>query len=443
MIITKKAIPRRTVLRGLGATLALPLLDGMVPALTALSRTAARPTGRLGVVYVPNGIVMEQWTPATDGTAFEFTPTLQPLTAFRDRLTIVTGLDNSGPDPIHETGATRFLTTVSPRRTQGSELEAGISLDQVVAREFGKNTQLASLELAVESSAGGGTCGAGYTCAYVNTICWRGARTPLPMEANPRIVFERLLGDGGSTAPAARRDRLHKDRSLLDAVTDKVARLQRDLGPRDRSKLSEYLDAVRDVERRIQMAEQQSDHELPAIDQPAGAPASFEEHVKLMFDLQVLAFQADLTRVVTFMMSREYSGRTYPEIGVPDAHHPTSHHRNDPVQIAKLAKINHYHATLFAYYLGRLRETADGDGSLLDNLALVYGCGLSDGDSHSSQNLPILLVGGGAGQLRGGRHLRYPSTTPMANLHVALMDKLGVPVEQHFGGNGIAALSGV
>ena len=438
MIITRKAIPRRTVLRGLGTTLALPLLDSMAPALTALGKTPARPASRLGIVYVPNGIVMEQWTPAAEGAGFELTPTLRPLKRFRDRLTVVTGLSNKGPDYAHETGATSFLTGVSPKRTQGADLVAGISMDQQVARALGRRTQLGSLELALESGDDVGTCGAGYTCAYTNTICWRGATTPLPMETNPRVVFERLLGDAGGADPAARRARLEQDRSLLDAVTGKIARLRRALGPRDRNKLGEYLDAVRDVERRIRKAETQVDHPLPEMTAPLGIPATFEEHAKLMFDLQVLAYQADLTRVVTFMMSREFSSRTYPEIGVPEAHHPTSHHRNDPDKIAKLARINAYHTSLLAYYLDRLRATPDGDGSLLDQMTLLYGGGLSDGHRHSSENLPVLVVGGAGGRLRGGRHVRCAESTPMSNLHLTLMTTLDLAVERF--GNSTGAL---
>ena len=427
MIITRKALPRRTVLRGLGTALALPLLDGMAPALTAISRTPAGPRRLLGIVYVPNGIVMEQWTPATEGAGFELTPTLKPLQRFRDRLTLVTGLDNRGPDFAHETGATSFLTGVSPKRTQGTDLVASISMDQQVAQAAGQHTQLASLELALESGDDVGTCGAGYTCAYTNTICWRSATTPLPMETNPRAVFERLVGDVGSTDPAARLARLEQDRSLLDAVTDKLARLRRELGARDRSKLGEYLDAVRDIERRIQRAEAQVDQPLPEMAPPLGIPPTFEEHAKLMFDLQVLAYQADLTRVITFMVSREFSSRTYPEIGVPEAHHPTSHHQNDPQKIAKLARVNAYHTTLLAHYLDRLQATPDGDGTLLDQLTLLYGCGLSDGQRHSSQNLPVLLVGGPLG---GGRHVRVPAATPMSNLHLTLMDAMGLAVEK-------------
>ena len=432
MIITRKAISRRTVLRGLGTTLALPMLDGMVPALTALGKTAASGTNRLGIVYVPNGIVMEQWTPAvTDaGAGFELTPTLKPLERFRDRLTVVTGLTNKGPDFAHETGATSFLTGVSPKRTQGADLQAGVSMDQQVARALGQHTQLASLELALESGDDVGTCGAGYTCAYTNTISWRSATTPLPMETNPRVVFERLLGDVRGTDPAARLARIEQDRSLLDAVTEKIARLRRDLGTRDRSKLGEYLEAVRDIERRIQRAEAQVDQPLPEMAPPLGIPATFDEHAKLMFDLQVLAYQADLTRVITFMVSREFSSRTYPEIGVPEAHHPTSHHRNDPDKIAKLARVNAYHTTLLAYYLDKLRATPDGDGSLLDQMTLLYGCGLSDGQRHSSENLPVLLVGGAGGRLGGGRHVRCAESTPMSNLHLTLMDTVGLAVER-------------
>ena len=444
MMISRKALPRRTVLRGIGTTLALPLLDGMVPALTALSRTAAQPVKRLGVVYVPNGIVMEQWTPAAAGAGFEMTPTLQPLAPFRDRLLVVSGLSNKGPDNVHETGATGFLTGVPPRRTQGSELGAGVSVDQVVAGETARHTQLASLELALESGDDVGTCGAGYTCAYTNTICWRSATTPLPMETNPRTVFERLLGDAGGTDPAARLARIEQNRSLLDAVTDKVAALRRDLGARDRNKLGEYLEAVRDIERRIQRAEAQVDQPLPDIAAPLGIPTSFDEHAKLMFDLQVLAYQTDLTRVVSFMLSREYSGRTYPEIGVPEAHHPTSHHQNDPDKLARLARINTYHISLLAYYLEKLRATPDGDGSLLDHVMVLYGAGLSDGNRHSSENLPILLAGGGGGTLDCGRHVQCADPTPMSNLHVTLMDRLGLPVER-FGTStgGIETLSNV
>jgi hypothetical protein len=315
-----------------------------------------------------------------------------------------------------------------PKFTQGSDLSAGISMDQIVGRERGRETQLSSLELALES-AEAGTCDVGFSCAYTNTISWRGTSTPLPMEHNPRAVFERLFGDSGSTAPAVRLARLKSNQSILDSVAEKVTSLERSLGPRDVAQLTEYMDAIRDVERRIQLAEAQSDQELPTMDHPVGIPASFELHARLMYDLQVLAYQADLTRVITFMIGREFSGRTYPEIGAPDAHHPTSHHQNDAEKLEKLTKINTYHTTQFAYYLDRLKRTPDGDGSLLDHTIVVYGAGMSDGNAHSPANLPILLAGGG-GAIQGGRHLRYPSDTPVANLHVTLLGKLGVDVER-------------
>ena len=430
MIVTKKAIGRRTVLRGIGATLALPLLDSMVPALTALGQTAARRVGRLSVVYVPNGMRMEHWTPAAEGAAFELTQVLQPLAPFRDRLLVLSGLSSGGgpqSSGVHARASTKFLTDITPKFTQGSDLSAGVSIDQVAAAEIGQQTPLGSLELALESGETG-TCDVGFSCAYTNTISWRGPNTPLPMEHNPRAVFERMFGDSGSSDPAARRARLGKSRSILDSVMEKVTRLERTVGPGDTVQIREYLDAIRDVERRIQKVEERSTQELPAIDQPVGVPATFEEHARLMFDLQVLAYQSDLTRVITFMIGREFSGRSYPEIGAPDAHHPTSHHQGDPEKLAKLTKINTYHATQFAYYLDKLRETRDGDGSLLDHMTIVYGAGMSDSNAHSPLNLPILLLDGGAG--RGGRHIKYRANTPLANLHVTLLDKLGVKMDR-------------
>ncbi len=427
MIVTKKALPRRAVLRGIGATVSLPLLDAMAPALTALSRTQAKPVNRLGVVYLPNGINMKQWTPATEGAGFEFSPSLQPLVPFRDRLVVLTGLDGVKGGGAHTGASTRFLTGTIGRL--GSVI-AGISVDQLAAKQLGGHTQLASLELALESSETG-TCGSeGLSCAYLNTLSWGSPTTPLPMENNPRKVFERLFGDSGSTDRTARSMRLQKDRSILDSITEKVADLEQNLGSADRAKLDQYLEAIRDVERRIQKTQEQVAREMPQVDQPTGIPTSFEEHAGLMFDLQVLAYQADLTRVITFMVGREFSGRSYPQIGVPDAHHPTSHHQGDIEKLVKIAKIDTYHASVFASYVEKLRSTSDGDGSLLDHVTIIYGAGMSDGNAHSPLNLPILLLGGGAGQLKGGRHLHYPIGTPLANLHVTLLDKLGVPVEK-------------
>ena len=434
--VTKRRIPRRTVLRGLGASLALPLLDGMTPALSA--QRTARPVQRLGVVYVPNGMAMHKWTPVTAGagpeyTAFEFSPTLKALEPFRDRLVVIGGLSvarNAG-DTVHARASTRFLTGVPPRENlsdgSGNGIRAAISMDQVAARTFAEHTQLASLELGLDANDFAGFCDGGYSCTYTSTISWRGPTTPLPMEYNPRVVFERLFGDGGTTDAAARRARLAKDRSILDSVHEDIARLARDLGAPDQRKLDEYLEAVRDVERRIQKAEEQGDLDLPTLAQPAGIPPSYEDHAKLMFDLQVLAYRADLTRVITFMMARELSGRGYPQIGVSDAHHSISHHSNDPAKLEPYSKINAYHVALFSYYVEKLKATPDGDGSLLDHMALLFGCGMSDGNGHTPRNLPIVLLGGAA---RGGRYINFPGEPSVANLHLTLLDKLGTPIEK-------------
>ena len=448
MIITKTAIPRRTLLRGLGATLALPFLDGMVPALSALGTTAAKPINRFGVFYTPNGIMMPSWTPATEGAGFAFTPILKSLEPFRDHLLVLSGLnskppagDTDGGGAPHARAATRFLTDIRPKFTMGSDLHAGASIDQMLARELGKHTELASLELSLESTESAGACDPGYSCAYTSTISWRGPETPLPMENNPRTVFERLFGDGGSTDPAARIARMQQQRSILDSITQKVTSLQRGLGTGDRAKLGEYLESVRDVERRIQNAEAQRFDNLPVVDHPAGIPATFEEHAKLMLDLQVLAYQCDLTRVITFMVGREFSGRQYPEIGVSDAHHPISHHMGDANKIANVTKINTYHAQMFAYYLERLRATNDGDGSLLDHMTLIYGAGMSDSNAHDPLNLPVIVAGGGAGNLKGGRHIKYPKDTPLADLHVTLLGQLGIPLTKIGDSDGALSLA--
>ena len=427
MIITKKAIPRRTMLKGLGASLALPLLDGMVPAFTALRDTAADPVRRLGIVYVPNGMMMDHWTPATEGIGFNFPTILQPLERFRDQVEVLSGMHGVDAEGPHARASTRFLTGVASQRDDGSNLKAGISMDQIAGRVLGQETQLATLELAIDGRDFAGSCDEGFSCAYTNTISWANDTTPLPMENNPRAVFERLFGDSGSTDPAVRKARLEKDASLLDSVTDRARYLSRQLGSTDQAKLDQYLEAVRDIERRIQMAEAQSERELPVVDQPAGIPDTFGEHTKMMFDLLALAYETDLTRVATFMMGREITGRPYAEIGVPDAHHPISHHQRDPVKLEKLMKINLYHAELFAEFIARLNSTPDGDGTLLDHSMIVYGAGMADSNSHYSGNLPILLAGGAAGT--GGRHMQHEPDTPLANLHLSLLDKMGVPIE--------------
>jgi len=437
MMITKKAIPRRAFLRGMGATLALPLLDGMVPAFAGALDSAAKPTIRLSTVYTPNGKIMEKWTPAADGASYELTPILEPLSEFKDRFVVLSGLSHKSGDSLpgeggagpHERAGATFLTGVHPKRTDGADIHVGISMDQIAAKELGKHTQLASLELGMDSFGIGGACENGWSCAYINTISWRTPTTPLPMEYNPRAVFERLFGDRDTTDPSELRARLRENRSLLDSVTDAVGGLLTGLGPGDRAKLTEYLEAIRDVERRIQMAEEQSSRELPTLERPAGIPANYEEHAKLMFDLQVLAYQTDLTRVITYMMGREKSDRPYREIGVADPHHPLTHHQHDPVKIAKVAQINTYHSKMFAYFLDKLRSTPDGDGSLLDHIVIVFGSSLSDGNEHSHHDLPVLLAGGATGVIKGGRHIKYPKDTPMPNLYLTLLDKLGIPVD--------------
>ncbi len=436
MIITKRHLPRRTFLRGLGVTLALPMLDSMVPAFGGAHAKAAQMIRRLGIVYTPNGIFMPNWTPAIENGPLEITPTLQPLAPFRDRMLMVSGLcseegiarpgEGAGD---HARAAGAFLTGVHPKKTEGHDIRAGISMDQIAARTLGEETQLASLELSLESAERAGSCDPGYSCAYANTLCWSSDTTPLPMASNPRSVFERLFGTSGTTDPAAWLAARQHDRSLLDMVAAKVGRLKSELGPRDRVKLNEYLEAVRDVERRIQKAEQQTARELPAVVQPAGVPDTFDEHAKLMFDLQVLAYQADLTRVITFMVGQETSVRAYPEIGVPDAHHALSHHGGDDALIEKLKKVDAHLATMFAHYVDRLASTPDGDGTLLDSVMILYGSGMSDGNRHNHHDLPALLVGGGGGTIDGGRHVRVAPDTPNTNLFLTILDRLGVPVE--------------
>jgi hypothetical protein len=438
MIITKKHLPRRTFLRGVGAGLALPLLDSMIPALTAQELTAAQPVKRLGIVYVPNGVYMDNWTPPEQGRGFSLPSSLVPLASFKDQMVVLTGLSNKMGDAWpgegagdHARAAGAYLTGVHPKKTEGADLRAGLSMDQIVARVLGEHTQLSSLELSLESRENVGSCDPGYACAYANTLSWSSATTPLPMENNPRVVFERLFGGNESTDPEAWRARREEDSSILDAVGDKIAKLQGNLGHRDQLKLEEYLDSIRNAERRIQMAEAQSERELPVIEQPAGVPETFQEHAKIMFDLQLLAYQADLTRVITFMVGHETSQRAYPEIGVPDAHHPLSHHGGNAEKIEKLIRVNAYHTEMFAYYLDRMKNTNDGDGSLLDNSTLMYCSGMSDGNGHNHHNLPTLIVGGGSGTIEGGRHIQYAreNEIPVTNLFLDMLNKLGMPLD--------------
>src|SRR5215472_6902355 len=395
MIITKKIISRREVLSGMGAMLALPLLDAMVPALSAQNKTVARPINRFGVMYVPNGMIMNKWTPVLDGSVFEFTPTLSSLAPYRDELLVLSNLacvpTPGRPGGAHAKASTRFLTDISPP-TSETWLDAGISVDQILAQQIGKNTQLASLELAIESGETAGSCDTGYACPYTNTLSWTGPSTPLPTQNNPRLVFERLFGDSNSTDP------------------------------------KERLASLRDVERRIQNAEKDN-RAVPRVDHPDGIPANWEDHIKLMFDLMVLAYQSDLTRVITLMVGHEQSGMTYPQIGVPDAHHPISHHQREPEKVAKTAMINAYHVKMFAYLLDKLRATSDGDGTLLNCVTMIYGAGIADSNSHAPVNIPFVLAGGGAGNLKGGRHTRLKDV-PLANLHLTLMDQFEVNWER-------------
>jgi hypothetical protein len=432
MIITKMALPRRTFLRGVGAALALPLLDAMVPALTPIVRTAALPARRLGFFYVPNGaMVDERWTPSTVGANFELTPILQSLQPVKSNIVVVSGLCHKSALPLgdgngdHPRGSATWLNGVHPKKTESSSVRAGITIDQIAAAQFGKDTPLASLELGLDGNQVVGACDNGYSCIYLNTLSWRTPTQPLPVENNPGVVFERMFGDGGTVAQ--RRLQMRNDRSLLDSVQEQLATLQKGLGPADRTTVNEYVESVREVELRIQKAERNADTTVPP-DRPFGIPLTFAEHIKLMFDLQVLAYQADLTRVVTFQIAREISGRTYPEIGVTQGHHGISHHGNDPVKKDMIAKVNTYHVSLFSEFLQRLQATPDGDGSLLDHSLFLYGSGLGDGNGHTHFDLPVILAGGAGGTLKGGRHLKYPEA-PMTNLLLSMLDKVGVPAE--------------
>ena len=433
--VASKSLARRTVLRGLGAAVALPLLDAMAPAFAPRARAAARPAHRFLTFYVPNGMAMEHWTPKGEGAAFELSPILEPLAPFRSQLLVLSGL-KANWNYIHAGASGSFLTGTTRGGRNEVEIIADVSMDQLLARQFAKETQVASLELAIDAPANAGACTGNLSCVYTHTLSWRSPTQPLPVEYNPRAVFEKLFGDAGSTERAAREARLRQHKSILDSVTEKLARLRHELGPSDQTKINEYTESIRDVERRIQKAEEQRDLQLPEIDQPQGVPPVFEDHVALMLDLQLLAFQSDLTRVISFMISKEQSARPYPQIGVPEAHHPLSHHGNIPDIVTQMAKINRYHTEIFSRYLAKLQATRDGDGSLLDHMTILYGSGISNSNAHSGDNLPLLVVGGGAGTLKGGRHLSYADEPSMANLLVTLMDKLGVPVEKLGGSTG-------
>lgn len=449
MLDIGKVLPRRTFLRGVGTALALPLLDGMIPAFASGASTAGRAVRRFGTIYIPNGMSQGGWIPAQDGVDFEYMPIMQALEPHRDDVLMLTGLANREADSKgegsgdHARASAAFLSGVHPKKTEGA-VEAAMSMDQIAARELGSETQLGSLEIGLDSNDLAGSCDIGWACAYTNTISWRTATTPLPMENNPRVVFERLFGDTGTTDPQVRQQRVREMRSILDAVTGKISRLRRELGVSDKQKLNEFLEAVRDVERRIEVTEEQGSREVESFDQPAGIPATFEEHARLMYELLALAYQTDLTRVASFMIGSELSGRSYPEIGVSESHHGISHHGGDAGKLQQLARINTLHVQLFAEFVERLRATPDGDGSLLDHVMLLYGGGLGNSDRHYHFELPILIVGGGAGQIRGGRHVRYRKDTPVTNLHLTLLNKMGIPYEKLGDSTGeFSELSGV
>ena len=434
MIITKKALPRRTFLRGIGATLALPLLDAMVPAMatgTALGKTAAEPVRRIGFIYMPMGCDITRWTPvSTDGTLKLLSPTLQSLEPFVDQLTVISNMELKNAYPgTHATSNAAFLSAAKAKWTESTDYYLGTTADQIAAQQIGHETVLPSLELAMDLLQTVGQCDNGYACVYQNNLSWSSPTTPLPAEAHPRIVFERLFGEGGS--PADRRAALQRRASLLDWVRDDISRLQSTLGADDRRRVNQYLDSIREVERRIQKAESDAGgDQLPDLDRPVGVPTSYAEHAKLMFDLQALAMQGDVTRVITFQLARETSTRTYPEIGVPDPHHPLTHHGNKPEKIARMAKINAFHVSLFAYYLAKLKSTPDGDGTLLDHSVVLYGSGMGNPNVHDHVNLPTIVAGGGAGRMKGGRHIKYAEPTPLANLHLTLLEKVGVRIDK-------------
>ena len=435
MFLTSRALPRRTILRGMGAALALPFLDAMTPALALAAQRRARAAHRFLTFYVPNGMAMEYWTPTGEGSTFELSPILQPFEPYRNQMLVLSGI-HANWVAIHAGASGAFLTGTPRGGKTEIEIFADTSMDQLLARHHAGETQIASLEMAMDPPANAGACTGNLSCVYTHTLSWRSPTQPLPMEWNPRAVFEKLFGDTGSTERAAREARLRQHKSLLDSVNEKLAALRAELGPQDRAKVEQYTDAVRDVERRIERAEQQTHLELPEMDQPQGAPPLFEDHLALMLDLQLLAFQSDLTRVISFMLGKEQSARPYPQIGVPEAHHPLSHHNDNAALIAQMSKINRYHAELFAGHLAKLRATSDGDGSLLDHMTILYGSGISNSTRHSGDNLPVVVFGGGAGTLKGGRHLTYSDKPSMANLLMTLMDKMDVPVDRIGGSTG-------
>jgi hypothetical protein len=427
MFITKKYLHRRTFLRGAGAMIALPLLDAMIPAGTALANTAAKPLTRLGFVYFPHGAIMEKWTPTAEGSNFELAPILEPLKPFQKQLTIISGLGNRPGESqaVHAIVPATWLSCTHPK--QGQDPNMAVTADQIAARYIGQDTPLPSLEIATEAPGGGGACDRDYGCNYSGTIAFRTASTPLPMEYSPHKLFQRLFGRGDS--PAERKELVQEQASILDMVSEDASALQRTLGVRDRAMLSDYLETVRELERRVQKTQAQDLSQLKLPNVPVGTPDSFDQTMNLMYDMALLAYQANLTRIMNFMVAAEVSGRTYNNIGVPDAFHAVSHHANDPAKKDKLVKIQHYHTQVLAKFLTKMANTPDGDGSLLDHSIILYGSNMSNSDRHNQFPLPTAFIGGGCGRVKGGQHLRYPDHTPLANALLTMLDRAGVPVE--------------
>jgi len=434
MVVSAMSLPRRAFLRGMGAAVALPFLEAMVPAFKA---SAAPVTPRFGAVFVPNGAIVEEWIPKTAGASFDLPTIVQPLDRYKETLVVVSNLTRAHPGVVegdHAISAAGWLSGVLAKRTQAEDVLGGTTIDQIVARQIGQETQFPSLELATADFTGYvGACTSGYSCVYTNTISWSSPTTPLPMEINPRAVFEKLFGRPGS--PAERAARFARTRSILDVVAAQAADLQRSLGPRDKARLTDYLDNVREIERRVERAEARSSVEITSVALPSGVPDAFEEHLALMYDLLLLAYQGDLTRVFTFMSDRELSQRTYPQIGVAEQHHTVSHHGNDPSNIAKVVRINTYHVELFAKFLDKLKATPDGDGSLYDHSLIFYGGGMGNPNQHASDPLPLLAVGGGVG--KGHRHIQMAPRTPVGNLWMAVAKKYGSSVESMGESNGM------
>ena len=431
MFVPQRSLSRRTVLRGAGVAFALPLLDAMIPALMAQDRTPANPAKlrRLGFVYIPMGCDHSRWTPAPDEKLEQLTPILSPFEPVKNQISVLSHLELKNAWPgTHATSNASFLSAARARRTESNDYYLGTTVDQIAASQLGKDTPIPSLELSMDLIAAVGQCDNGYACVYQNCLSWSSPTTPLPPEANPRVVFEQLFGEGGSAAD--RKSALRRRASLLDSVNDEFTRLKKSLGPEDQQRIEEYQEAVRDVERRIQKAEQSAGDQLPDVERPVGVPASYRDHARLMFDLQKLALQGDMTRVITFQMARETSNRTYPEIGVNEAHHPLTHHGNDPEMIAKMAEINRFHVSLFSEFLQVLGKTPEAGGKLLDNVLYLYGSGMGNPNLHDHTNLPIVVAGGAAGAFRGGRHVTFQNSTPLANLHLTLLDRVGIPMEQ-------------